>query len=134
VTVGDRVAVDPNIFCGACFFCQRGQVNHCQRWAAIGVTRDGGFADYAVAPATNVYSIADMPYQEAAFIEPLSCIVYGVKRLNAQLGASTLVYGAGPIGLLMLQVLHQGARAPSSASTSNRTSSTSHERSVRTRR
>jgi 2-desacetyl-2-hydroxyethyl bacteriochlorophyllide A dehydrogenase len=110
VAVGDRVAVDPNIFCGACFFCQRGQVNHCQRWTAIGVTRDGGFADYAVAPATNVYSIADVPYEEAAFIEPLACVVYGVKRLNAQLGASALVYGAGPIGLLMLQVLnHAGA-------------------------
>jgi D-arabinitol dehydrogenase (NADP+) len=108
VRVGDRVAVDPNIFCGSCFFCQRGQVNHCRRWTAIGVTRDGGFADYVVAPATNVYPIADMPYDTAAFIEPLACVVYGVQRLRAPVGANALVYGAGPIGLLMLQLLNRG--------------------------
>jgi 2-desacetyl-2-hydroxyethyl bacteriochlorophyllide A dehydrogenase len=112
VRVGDRVAVDPNIFCGACFFCQRGQVNHCQRWKAIGVTRDGGFADYVIAPATNIYPIPDMPYETAAFIEPLSCVVYAVRRIDVPLGANALVYGAGPIGLLMLQVLmHGGASA-----------------------
>jgi D-arabinitol dehydrogenase (NADP+) len=108
VRAGDRVAVDPNIFCGACFFCQRGQVNHCQRWTAIGVTRDGGFADYVVAPAKNVYAIGDMPYDQAAFIEPLSCVVYGIQRLQVPLGASALLYGAGPIGLLMLQLLKHG--------------------------
>lgn len=106
--VGDRVAVDPNIFCGTCFFCQRGQVNHCQRWSAIGVTLDGGFAEYAAAPATNVYAIGDMPYDRAAFVEPLSCVVYGVKRLQVPIGANALVYGAGPIGLLMLQLLKRG--------------------------
>ena len=46
VAVGQRVAVNPNVFCGSCFYCRRGQANHCLRWSAIGVTRDGGFADY----------------------------------------------------------------------------------------
>src|SRR5206468_21650 len=73
--VGGRVAVEPNISCGSCFYCQRGQVNHCLRWSAIGVTRDGGFADYVVAPATNVYRVGEMDYEVAAFIEPLSCVV-----------------------------------------------------------
>ena len=106
--VGGRVAVEPNISCGSCFYCLRGQVNHCLRWSAIGVTRDGGFADYVVAPATNVYRVGEMDYEVAAFIEPLSCVVYGLKRLEIPLGANVLIYGAGPIGLLMLQLVRHG--------------------------
>jgi 2-desacetyl-2-hydroxyethyl bacteriochlorophyllide A dehydrogenase len=107
---GDRVAVDPSLFCGVCFFCQRAQGNHCLNWNGIGVTRDGGFAEYVVAPTANVYPIGDMPYEVAAFIEPISCVVYGLKRLRIPVGANALVYGAGPIGLLMLQlVAHSGA-------------------------
>jgi D-arabinitol dehydrogenase (NADP+) len=101
IQVGERVAVNPNVFCGSCFYCQRGQVNHCLRWNAIGVTRDGGFAEYVVAPETNDYEVA-------AFIEPISCVVYGLKRLHIPVGANALVYGAGPIGLLMLQLVKHG--------------------------
>ena len=108
VRVGQRVAVNPNIFCGSCFYCRRGQVNHCLRWSAIGVTRDGGFADFVVAPESNVYDVGDLDYEVAAFIEPLSCVVYGVKRLRIPVGANALVYGAGPIGLLMLQLVNHG--------------------------
>ena len=107
---GDRVAVDPSLPCGACFFCQRGQRNHCLNWNAIGVTRDGGFAEYALAPSANVYPVGAMSYEVAAFIEPISCVVYGLKRLRIPVGANALIYGAGPIGLLMLQlVAHAGA-------------------------
>ena len=110
VREGDRVAVDPSLFCGSCFFCQRGQGNHCLNWNAIGVTRDGGFAEYVVAPVANVYQVGDMPYEVAAFIEPISCVVYGLQRLRIPVGANALIYGAGPIGLLMLQlVVHSGA-------------------------
>jgi 2-desacetyl-2-hydroxyethyl bacteriochlorophyllide A dehydrogenase len=107
VEVGDRVAVDPCIFCGHCFFCQRGQGNHCLNWNGIGITRHGGFADYLLAPQANVYPIGDLSYEEAAFIEPISCVVYGLHRLKIALGASVLVYGAGPIGLLMAQLVRR---------------------------
>jgi D-arabinitol dehydrogenase (NADP+) len=106
--VGDRVAVDPSLFCGSCFFCQRAQGNHCLNWAAIGVTRDGGFAEYVVAPAANVYPVGEMDYAVAAFIEPISCVVYGLQRLRMTLGSNALIYGAGPIGLLMLQLVRNG--------------------------
>jgi D-arabinitol dehydrogenase (NADP+) len=110
VREGDRVAVDPSLFCGSCFFCQRGQGNHCLNWNAIGVTRDGGFAEYVVAPTANVYPVAEMPYEVAAFIEPISCVVYGLRRLRIPVGANVLIYGAGSIGLVMLQlVAHGGA-------------------------
>jgi D-arabinitol dehydrogenase (NADP+) len=108
IRVGERVAVQPNLFCGSCFYCKRGQVNHCLRWSAIGVTRDGGFADYVAAPAGNVYRIGEMDYEVAAFIEPISCVVHGVKRLEIPVGANALIYGAGPIGLLMLQLVRHG--------------------------
>jgi 2-desacetyl-2-hydroxyethyl bacteriochlorophyllide A dehydrogenase len=108
ISVGQRVAVDPNVSCGSCFFCQRGQVNHCLRLSTIGVTRDGGFADYVVAPETHVYPVGEMDYEIAAFIEPISCVVYGLKRLRIPVGANALIYGAGPIGLLMLQLVNHG--------------------------
>jgi D-arabinitol dehydrogenase (NADP+) len=105
---GDRVAVDPSLFCGSCFFCQRAQGNHCLNWNAIGVTRDGGFAEYVVAPTANVYPVGDMDLEIAAFIEPISCVVYGLQRLRIPVGANALIYGAGPIGLLMLQLVRHG--------------------------
>jgi D-arabinitol dehydrogenase (NADP+) len=105
---GNRVAVDPSLFCGTCFFCQRAQGNHCLNWNAIGVTRDGGFADYVVAPTANVYPVGEMEYEVAAFVEPISCVVYGLQRLRIPVGASALIYGAGSIGLLMLQLVRHG--------------------------
>jgi D-arabinitol dehydrogenase (NADP+) len=107
VGVGDRVAVDPSLFCGRCFFCQRNQGNHCLNWNSIGVTRNGGFADYVVAPQANIYPIGEMPYEVAAFIEPLSCVVYGLQRLALRVASNVLIYGAGPIGLLMLQAVRR---------------------------
>lgn len=110
VREGERVAVDPSVFCGYCFFCQRAQGNHCLHWNGIGVTRNGGFAEYVLAPKANIYPIGDMPYEYAAFIEPLSCVVYGMQRLRLPVGANALIYGAGTIGLTMLQLVrHSGA-------------------------
>src|SRR5207244_13083230 len=63
---------------------------------------------YAVAPDTHAYPVGDLDYELAAFIEPISCVVYGLKRLRIPVGASALIYGAGPIGLLMLQLVDRG--------------------------
>ena len=111
VKTGERVAVDPSVFCGYCFFCQRAQGNHCLHWNAIGVTRNGGFAEYVLAPKANIYPIGDMSYEEAAFVEPISCVVYGLRRLKIPVGANAVIYGAGPIGLLMTQLVRHGGAA-----------------------
>jgi 2-desacetyl-2-hydroxyethyl bacteriochlorophyllide A dehydrogenase len=108
VREGDRVAVDPSLFCGYCYFCQRAQGNHCLHWGAIGVTRNGGFAEYVVAPKANIYPIGDMSYEQAAFVEPISCVVYGLRRIRIPLGANVVIFGAGSIGLLMLQLVRHG--------------------------
>ena len=106
VAVGDRVGVDPTLNCGACYFCQRGMGNLCERWNAVGVGHHpGGFAEYVAVPARVVYPIpADMSMPAAALIEPVSCVVRGFHRLDPQPGETYLMYGAGPMGLLNAQV------------------------------
>lgn len=72
------------------------------------MTRPGGFAEYVLAPKANIYPIGALPYAEAAFIRPLSCVAYGLRRLQLPVGANALIYGAGTIGLLMLQLVKKG--------------------------
>jgi 2-desacetyl-2-hydroxyethyl bacteriochlorophyllide A dehydrogenase len=107
---GDRVTADPNIPCNRCPACQRNEPNQCENLAAIGVTRSGGFANYVVAPEGNVFPIGTLSFSQAALIEPLACVVWGLKRVQVQAGDSVLVFGAGPMGCLLLQALvHSGA-------------------------
>ncbi|GHO83808.1 zinc-dependent alcohol dehydrogenase family protein [Dictyobacter formicarum] len=106
---GMRVAVDPSLFCGKCDFCRVGHGNLCQNWAAIGDTVDGAFAEYVKVPAANAYLLPDsISYREAALIEPISCAVHGIHRLNPRLGDKCLIVGAGTMGLLLLQLLLRG--------------------------
>lgn len=104
---GDRVTADPNIPCGRCYFCQRNEPNQCERLAAVGVTRDGGFAEYVSVPEGNVFPIGDLPYSHAALIEPLACVVWGVKMVEIQPGDSALIFGAGPMGCLLIQAVRR---------------------------
>lgn len=103
--VGDRVTADPNIPCNKCPACQRNEPNQCENLAAIGVTRNGGFARYVVAPEGNVFPIGNLSFAQAALIEPLACVVWGLKRVQPQAGDSALIFGAGPMGCLLLQAL-----------------------------
>ncbi len=111
LAVGDRVAADPNLNCGHCYFCRNLQPNHCLNWQAVGVTRAGALAEYVAVPASACYklppSISD---GQAAFIEPLSCVVHALNRLRVWPGDETLIFGVGPMGLLLVQALrHSGA-------------------------
>lgn len=99
---GDYVAVDPSVFCEACHFCNRNQQNHCEHWNGIGTTRPGGFSEYVAVPAKNAFKFKDLSFAEAALAEPLACVVYGQERARIPLGASVLIFGAGPIGALHL--------------------------------
>ncbi|MGW8377599.1 zinc-dependent alcohol dehydrogenase family protein [Streptomyces sp. ODS28] len=102
---GDRVAVDPSLYCYECRYCRTGHNNLCDRWAAIGVTRSGGAAEYAVAPVANCVRLPDhVRTEDAALIEPLSCAVRGYDVLKSQLGSHVLIYGSGTMGLMMLEL------------------------------
>ncbi len=102
---GDRVTADPNVPCNRCENCQRNRPNQCENITVIGVTRDGAFAEYVTAPQEVVFSIGDMPYDEAALIEPLACVVWGLQRVQIQAGDRVLVFGAGPMGCLLSQAV-----------------------------
>jgi D-arabinitol dehydrogenase (NADP+) len=109
---GDRVAVEPNVACDNCTSCLNNRQNFCLNWQGIGVTRPGGFAQYALAPERAVFSIGDLDFAEGAFMEPLSCVLHGLERARIPAGANIVVLGAGPIGILLLQTaLHLGATA-----------------------
>ncbi|MFD5661999.1 zinc-dependent alcohol dehydrogenase family protein [Streptomyces hirsutus] len=105
VSLGDRVAVDPSLYCYECRRCRTGHNNLCERWAAIGVTTAGGAAQYAVAPVANCVKLPEhVRTQDAALIEPLSCAVRGYDVLQSRLGAHVLIYGSGTMGLMMLEL------------------------------
>ncbi len=111
VAIGDRVAPDPNIFCNHCEFCRNDQANHCLNWQGVGVTRNGGFAEYVAVPAKVCYPVPEnLTDTQAAFIEPLACVAYAMRRLPVEPADQVLIFGAGPMGLLLVQTLrHSGA-------------------------
>jgi 2-desacetyl-2-hydroxyethyl bacteriochlorophyllide A dehydrogenase len=111
LSVGDRVAVDPSLFCGYCRRCRAGRDNLCENWAAIGDTTDGAFAEYVAVPAVNAYRLPPhLDGQQGAMAEPLACAVHGLRRLGGVFGDSVVLTGAGTMGLLLLQLLvHAGA-------------------------
>jgi 2-desacetyl-2-hydroxyethyl bacteriochlorophyllide A dehydrogenase len=105
ITEGQRVAVDPSLYCHECHYCRLGHDNLCERWNAIGVSRPGGAADFAVAPAANCVPLPDhVRLEDAALIEPLSCAIRGYDVLRSQLGSHILIYGSGTMGLMMLEL------------------------------
>lgn len=108
--IGDRVAVEPNIACDNCENCLNNRQNFCLNWQAVGVTRPGGMAECVLAPEKAVFNIGDLTFEQAAFVEPLSCVLHGLERLAPEMGSKIAILGAGPIGLLLLQgVRLQGA-------------------------
>jgi 2-desacetyl-2-hydroxyethyl bacteriochlorophyllide A dehydrogenase len=112
VAIGDQVAVDPSLYCHECYQCQRGRENQCERWAAIGVTAPGGAAEFTVAPVANCVKLPDhVRPADAALIEPLSCTVHGFDRLPRILGSSYLIYGAGTMGLMNLEMAKRAGAA-----------------------
>ncbi len=107
---GDRVAVEPNIACDNCHNCLNNRQNFCLNWQAVGVTRPGGMAQYVAAPEKACFNIGSLPFEEGAFMEPLSCVLHGMQRLGPELAGKLAILGAGPIGCLILQVARlQGA-------------------------
>jgi 2-desacetyl-2-hydroxyethyl bacteriochlorophyllide A dehydrogenase len=113
VAPGDRVVVDPSIWCGSCDYCQRGLTNLCDRMEGVGIFRHGGFAARSVVPARAVYRISpSVPPEIAALAEPLADVLSGVRKLLPTPGESAVVLGAGPIGLLYVLLLRAAGVRP----------------------
>lgn len=102
---GMRVTGDPNIACGRCEECRRGHVNLCRNLRAIGIHRDGGFADYVCMPQNQAFALPiDLDPLHGAFCEPLACCIHGVDLARLETGSSVIVLGGGLIGLLTVQL------------------------------
>ena len=106
VKPGDRVTVDPNIYCGQCKYCRTQRPELCEHLDAVGVTRNGGFEEYFTAPAKVVYPIPDdVSLKAAAVVEPISCAMNGVDLLETHPYQKALVLGDGFEGQLFAQIL-----------------------------
>lgn len=102
-----RVAVEPNLPCWECGYCIQGQTNLCrQKKTILGVTVNGGMAEYAVVPASNVFPVPDgISDVEAPLLETLGVGVHAMERAPVSPGQSVVVVGAGPVGLLLMQAV-----------------------------
>jgi L-iditol 2-dehydrogenase len=104
--VGQMVFCAPNTGCGHCLQCIRGQNNLCADYEALGVTVDGGFAEFVRISANSVRQGNVIPLDDsidpavAALLEPFACVVRGQNALSIQPGEIVLVLGAGPIGVM----------------------------------
>jgi threonine dehydrogenase-like Zn-dependent dehydrogenase len=108
LTPGMRVAVVPNVGCGVCWECVRGNNNLCPDYDAFGITLDGGFAEYMLitVPAMQQGNMVEIPdnlsFEEAALNEPLSCCYNAQQACRLAPGETMVIMGAGPMGLMNL--------------------------------
>ena len=109
---GDRVAVNPVQSCNACNACRAGKLQFCENLTVLGVTMNGGFAEFAKTKIAHAYKIPDsLTNEQGAFVEMLSSAVYAVQRAEIEPENFAVVYGPGPVGLSMVQLLKaEGAR------------------------
>ncbi|MCW1300755.1 MAG: alcohol dehydrogenase catalytic domain-containing protein [Candidatus Parvarchaeota archaeon] len=96
---GQFVTIDPNKACGKCHFCRIGKPNLCQNLEAVGVTRDGGFAEYVKVDNSQIFMLEkSVPVERGIFSEPLSCILNGFERSNFSFVSDVAIIGGGAIG------------------------------------
>lgn len=105
---GKRCVTEINVGCGECEFCRAGVRSHCARGEAIGIHRNGGFAEYLSTPVENVHLVPDsIADDEAVFIEPLAACIQLTKMGRIESGSDCAVVGTGRMGLLIIQLLRQ---------------------------
>ena len=109
---GQAVTINPMLFCGVCDFCQRGMNHLCQRRTLLGAGRPGGFARQVAVPAQAVIALpAGLDLRSAALAEPTAVAVHIGVLAGDMAGATILIMGAGPIGLLALQIMQRSGAA-----------------------
>lgn len=100
---GDRVCVEPLIYCGTCPACKQGFYNQCQSVGFVGINCHGGFAKYVAVDSKMLHKLPEnVSLEEGALVEPTAVSFYGVKESKLKVGDTVIIYGAGPIGLLTL--------------------------------
>jgi hypothetical protein len=103
LSVGDRVAILPYIECGKCVACKQGKTNCCTQLEVYGVHRDGGMQEYMSVPADHLIKSAKLNFDQMAMVECMGIGAHAVRRSQIKEGALSLVIGAGPIGIGVMQ-------------------------------
>ncbi|MEO9322753.1 alcohol dehydrogenase catalytic domain-containing protein [Nocardioides sp. C4-1] len=114
VPLGARVGVETHLACGHCWPCRHGDGHNCAELSLLGVDRDGAFAERVVVPAASCYQVPDeVSLESAALLEPAGSAMHAVLRSPVPLaGSSVLVAGAGPVGLVLVEIAEAlGARS-----------------------
>ncbi len=106
ISVRDRVAVEPVVTCGECYFCLRGEYHLCHNIRYQYSAGQGGFTPYFVAPERWLHRLPDsISYEEGSLLEPLAVAVHAARKAELGLGRSAAIFGAGGIGLFLLQAV-----------------------------
>lgn len=104
--VGDRVTADNAVPCGKCYFCQREMYTHCLDFNSVGHSIPGGFAQYLKVKENSVFQVPEhLSFNEACMTEPVACCIHAMDRLDVKYGEDVLVFGAGPNGIILAQLL-----------------------------
>ena len=111
LSVGDLVAADNTVLCGHCEYCRRDQPLYCRNFYSLGVNGPGGFAEYVVVQAAKCFPLGGLDPMVAVMTEPLACAMHGADVLALRPGSDVLLFGAGPTGLLLAQLLLHGGAA-----------------------
>jgi D-arabinitol dehydrogenase (NADP+) len=103
--IGRPFVVDNTGSCGGCVECRRARPAHCRNLVAQGVNAPGGFAEYVVTSSERCFAVDDLDPETAVFTEPVACVVHGLDVLELRPGSNVLLFGAGPTGLILTQLL-----------------------------
>lgn len=110
--IGDRVTADNTVLCGECYYCRRNQPLFCENFYSLGCNGPGGFAEYVVVNYDKVFHISDkLSYDQACFSEPLACAIHGMDVIDLKCGDDVLIFGSGPTGILLTQLIKFGGAA-----------------------
>jgi len=101
---GDRVVIEPYVYCGKCYPCMNQRTNCCENLTVRGVHIDGGMSEFCFHPRHLVHKApAHVSWKHLAMVEPLTISVHAVQRARLDKGEHLVVTGSGPIGLLVAQ-------------------------------
>jgi 2-desacetyl-2-hydroxyethyl bacteriochlorophyllide A dehydrogenase len=113
IKAGDHVSLEPYFYCGECYACRKGIFNNCENLNVLGVRMEGGMVEVISHPIKYLHKLpADMTWENAAMIEPLSISLHGVHRTKVTGGEFVAVIGAGPIGMLAALVCNAYGAKP----------------------
>ncbi|MCR2762813.1 zinc-dependent alcohol dehydrogenase family protein [Microbacterium sp. zg.B48] len=103
--VGTVVTVDNTIHCGECGPCLTGRALFCENFVSLGCNEAGGFAEYVAVRAAKTFSADGLDVATAGLAEPTACAMHGADMLALKPGSEVLIFGAGPTGLILAQLL-----------------------------